>query len=63
MGERIDLADFGGERWVEQVPIGQPLALDQHAQRVGVTQEVEPLRLDFRFRRIPDCRITGTCRP
>ena len=50
MRQRVDFADFGGKRRVEQVAVRQALAFDQHAQGVGIAEEIQlwgiGLRLD-----------------
>ena len=45
MRQGINLADLGREGRIEQVSIGQPLALDQHTKGIRVTQEVQARNL------------------
>ena len=46
MRRQIELADLDRKRRIEQMPVGQPFALDEHAQRVCVPGEVQPILLD-----------------
>ncbi len=39
MRRRIDLADLDRKRRIEQMPVGQPFALEENAQRVCVPGE------------------------